>query len=147
MPAPENAVPVSSAAGVYRLTTESARAAIPSEYDFESAEGAIVVGEDGTVSGGFYYASTGPYAGSQARVVADLTIDPGAASPMLEPAESGFSFEATLLVWFSIEPVDDDPYTNPGTNMVVEGFVDPATGRLRLAPPEGTEGSILEFRR
>lgn len=142
----DQGIPLSSAAGIYRLTTESARAAVGSGgYDFESAQGAIVVGEDGTVSGDFSYVFTGPYGGSQAQVTAEVTVDPNTSAPTLRPIEQGFTFDATLVVWFRIDPVDDDPYTNPGTELAVEGFVDPINGELLLA--EGSDGSVFEFQR
>lgn len=137
--------PVVAAAGVYRLSEASARLALAPVTDrFESAEGAIVVAKDGTVSGDFTYVYWGPFDDTVARVTADASLDP--ATSKLTPTEAGLTFEGRLVVSFLIEPSEQAAYTNPGGSSAVMGRLDLEAGVLELTESDGADfTSTFEF--
>lgn len=130
-----------SAAGVYRLQEQSLRVAVePTVERFLSAEGAIVVEADGSVSGeyAYTYSETGldTRTGSEfvTEVTADTTIDP-TTTPRLEETDLGLSFDATMVVAFLADPSNGAPYTTTGASFGVTGLLDPASGLIELTVP------------
>jgi hypothetical protein len=147
---------LADAVGVYRLVGSSAHDAMsPVVAEFYSAEGVLVVGADGAVSGEITYLYADEIGEAGGGDLADVVFDGTLTAVDLDAADDGFTFESTMEVVLDVTPrppADDDvvvpaPFTRSITMQVV-GVVDLDLGTigLRQSGDQDDSGMVI-FRR